>query len=414
MKKYKNYIKIFLVLISIFFITCSNRNNITFQITTEEKPKFSNLSCLEQYGGKVSNLEYGTNNDVGGKVTMDVKGTSQYRWHFDKIEIDVGLYSRSWQNLQTIKYRIYTKNEGTLCEGTIADTSDIEEGKASAEFRVTFDKSSWVFFEVTGVDTSKKGEFGPNKRQIKIDKEIPKIIDVKAEISEDRELKIFVTARDYYSGIDSGTIDVTSPTGGLTNIVSGSYEGEEPFTEVYYRKIDLEDKGEGDYKAIIYVSDKVYNTSEVKEITFSTIDSEGKNITGNINLNQETVEESFTHEEEKKQKEEGDQQDSNDDSVPSKTKITNFAIGDSQKIQCDNDLKTFIKDIWKIVVIIAPILLIIMITVDFLKAVLSSNDDLIKKASTNSIKRTIATLILICLPLLLSTILEFFGLSLCL
>ena len=85
-----------------------------------------------------------------------------------------------------------------------------------------------------------------------------------------------------------------------------------------------------------------------------------------------------------------------------------------QKIECGNTLKEFINKIWKYFIIFGPILLIIMSTLDFFKALFSSEPDMLNKAASNTVKRTLATIILLMLPLLLSTILDFFGLQLCL
>lgn len=87
--------------------------------------------------------------------------------------------------------------------------------------------------------------------------------------------------------------------------------------------------------------------------------------------------------------------------------------GTGEKIECDTSLADFIHKYWKYFVIFAPILLMVMITMDFFKATFSSDQDLIKKATNNAIKRVIATVLLLCLPLILSTILGFFGLELC-
>lgn len=87
--------------------------------------------------------------------------------------------------------------------------------------------------------------------------------------------------------------------------------------------------------------------------------------------------------------------------------------GEGQAIQCDNSLSDFIGKYWKYFIIATPILLMVMITMDFFKALFSSDQDLIKKASNNAIKRVIAAILLLFLPLIISTILGFFGLELC-
>lgn len=109
----------------------------------------------------------------------------------------------------------------------------------------------------------------------------------------------------------------------------------------------------------------------------------------------------------------GEQVDESAGYIPQKTSINGFGIGKSQKIECDDSLKSFIDDIWKYFTIFGPILLIVMVTLDFFKALFSSDSDMLIKAGSNSVKRTISALILILLPLILQTILGFFGLELC-
>ena len=63
--------------------------------------------------------------------------------------------------------------------------------------------------------------------------------------------------------------------------------------------------------------------------------------------------------------------------------------------------------------IIVPILLIVMITIDFFKALAKGDSDSIKKAGNNTVKRTIAAVVLLALPALLGLIFSWFGLDLC-
>ena len=81
---------------------------------------------------------------------------------------------------------------------------------------------------------------------------------------------------------------------------------------------------------------------------------------------------------------------------------------------CDGDLKNFIDDYWKIFLIVSPGLLIMMISIDFFKAIMSSDEDLIKKAANNAIKRTAAMIILLMLPYILRTLFGWAGLDFCL
>lgn len=408
----KKCMKLCMFLVIFIFLNFFIEFNNTYEVETDVQAKYSGLDCLHKYGGEISNLEYGSNNDVGGKVTMDIKEAfaTEYSWTGESRIIDVGVYSKSWQNLKAINYRIYTKY-GDLCTGNL---DNVDTSKESAEFRVTFNSSVWVYFEVTGVDTSKSGNIGKEDRQVKVDKESPELVDVKAEIGEDRKLKILATVRDYYSGISSMKIDVTTPSGSMTNVTDGSYDGSDEYTKVYYRNVDLNDKGEGEYKVVVYASDSVSNTSEIREITFSTVDVNGNKITGNVNLNQKVTSEPITNEEYQQQKEEAKEQNS-DNGIPKKTNINGIGIGDSQKITCDDDdsLKSFIGETWKYFIIFGPILLIVMVSLDFFKALFSSDSDMLTKAGSNTVKRTISAIILLLLPLIIETILGFFGLELC-
>ena len=63
--------------------------------------------------------------------------------------------------------------------------------------------------------------------------------------------------------------------------------------------------------------------------------------------------------------------------------------------------------------IIVPILLIVMITIDFFKALAKGDSDSIKKAGNNTIKRAISAVVLLALPALLGLIFSWFGLDLC-
>lgn len=99
--------------------------------------------------------------------------------------------------------------------------------------------------------------------------------------------------------------------------------------------------------------------------------------------------------------------------IPDATSINGANVGTSQKLECDDSLASFIRKYWKYVMLFAPILLMVLVTLDFFKALFSSDSELVKKASDNAVKRVIAALLLLCLPLIIQTILGFFGLELC-
>lgn len=77
------------------------------------------------------------------------------------------------------------------------------------------------------------------------------------------------------------------------------------------------------------------------------------------------------------------------------------------------EVSGLIHDYWKYVMIIVPILLIVMITIDFFKALAKGDSDSIKKAGNNTIKRAISAVVLLALPALLGLIFSWFGLDLC-
>ena len=72
----------------------------------------------------------------------------------------------------------------------------------------------------------------------------------------------------------------------------------------------------------------------------------------------------------------------------------------------DEDLKIIIKIVLKWIQIGAPILLILLVTVDFGQAVISNDNDAIKKATSKAIKRTIAALALFFIPLIVRVLID--------
>lgn len=87
-------------------------------------------------------------------------------------------------------------------------------------------------------------------------------------------------------------------------------------------------------------------------------------------------------------------------------------IINTSKTSC-TDVRDLIHDYWSYVMVIVPILLIVMMALDFFKAIGSNDADAIKKAGTNAVKRTLAAVILLALPALLSIVFDLFGLPLC-
>ena len=74
-----------------------------------------------------------------------------------------------------------------------------------------------------------------------------------------------------------------------------------------------------------------------------------------------------------------------------------------------NELYYMVQDAFTFIKILTPILVGILSLIDYIKAITSSNDDEIKKATSRTVKRLIIGLILFFLPFLLDFIFDVFG-----
>lgn len=63
--------------------------------------------------------------------------------------------------------------------------------------------------------------------------------------------------------------------------------------------------------------------------------------------------------------------------------------------------------------ILAPVALMLLISIDFVKAIMSSDADMLKKSSYAALKRTIAVVVLLMLPVILNLLLGWFGIEFC-
>lgn len=78
---------------------------------------------------------------------------------------------------------------------------------------------------------------------------------------------------------------------------------------------------------------------------------------------------------------------------------------------CEPEIKQMIVKYWKYIVVGTPILLMVMATVDFMKAMMSNDSDAIQKSGSNALKRAIAMFILLFSPTILTIIFKWFGLE---
>ena len=83
----------------------------------------------------------------------------------------------------------------------------------------------------------------------------------------------------------------------------------------------------------------------------------------------------------------------------------NYDFGSEVELDCEGilgpDLINAIQEIFNWIGIIAPILLIIFGSMDFGKAVLADDNDALKKAGSNFLKRCIAAVLLFLLPFII-------------
>ena len=110
-----------------------------------------------------------------------------------------------------------------------------------------------------------------------------------------------------------------------------------------------------------------------------------------------------------------DSGNSNGNKGPDHPNISTYGtrnIGESENV-CDEEVKAKVRYYWNFFMILAPIGLIILISGDFVKAIASGKPDALQKSGNNAVKRTIACVLLLMLPFLLSTLFDWFGMNFC-
>lgn len=121
---------------------------------------------------------------------------------------------------------------------------------------------------------------------------------------------------------------------------------------------------------------------------------------------------------ESKKNEEESKKETNSNTTLDEESLEKELFGDDENnnffCEEDSSLKKFFDNLWKAVGIITPPLLILMCSIDFFKAITSADADKLKKASNNALKRTLAFVILMLLPFILTTVFGWIGLRLCL
>ena len=115
-----------------------------------------------------------------------------------------------------------------------------------------------------------------------------------------------------------------------------------------------------------------------------------------------------------------------EDATPGKDKTADVLYGNKKNGVTDKDgnisfsdtdscdkVHEIIYKYWQYIMIIVPVLLILMLTIDFFKAMISNDSEAIKKSVNNTVKRTISAVVLLALPVLLGFIFSLFGIEVC-
>ena len=100
-----------------------------------------------------------------------------------------------------------------------------------------------------------------------------------------------------------------------------------------------------------------------------------------------------------------------DDYLKYVDKITSINLGSNAQLDCQgllgDDLLDLLAEIFSYVQIAAPILLIVLGSVDFAQAVFSDDKDALKKATSRFVKRAIVCVVIFFVPLILNYLLNF-------
>ena len=89
-------------------------------------------------------------------------------------------------------------------------------------------------------------------------------------------------------------------------------------------------------------------------------------------------------------------------------------VGKNNLCDKDGELRKLFNNVWTIICIFMPPLIILMCSVDFFKAITTSDDDGIKKAANKSLKRALSFILLLMLRFILNTLFGWVNLPHCL
>lgn len=149
---------------------------------------------------------------------------------------------------------------------------------------------------------------------------------------------------------------------------------------------------------------KVYNEAEHKKI----------NCIQSANLDEKEKQELLEETEKESEEARTDiEEEANELIEKYKNKITGIDLGENVGIDCEgllgDDLLNLISEIFGYIQIAAPILLVVLGSVDFAQAVMSDDKDALKKATSKFVKRAIICVAIFFVPLILKYLLSFLN-----
>ena len=87
-------------------------------------------------------------------------------------------------------------------------------------------------------------------------------------------------------------------------------------------------------------------------------------------------------------------------------------ITTGEKLECDT-LDDLLSKYWTWVLILMPVITLLLITIDFVGAMLASDSDALKKSSVKALKRVTALVILLLLPVIIDLLFGIFSIETC-
>lgn len=418
----KKIFKLFLYTIIMFItLTVLSYKNSIIEIETEADFKLSAPSCFDYGLNLISATSADASTDVIEMSSKKNLGNSNDGFHQGKQRTTQ--FKSYWCNITKIYIALEENDAGTVCENfmevgktydgiTIPSGQQIdltyvlggpgEQNKGEGWYRLVTRVYRKTNYSCDGPEEQKAPE---NKEtNIKFDNKAPQPVNKKMNFSiQNGNLVVTQTFKELDTNWDAGGITTSVKIGSktLSNVERTIVGKTITLTIPNYDK-------RYDYKVTMNVPDKLGNVLSGYSNTFpkfvKVTDDSGK----------ETEEE--TQEEVKV--ENGVVNNGNLVTLgESDTPLADgfeFIIGKA-KVDCEEDssLMSLIDDFWNIILIAAPILTIAMGMIEFVKVVVSSDADAMKKAGSNTVRRAIALFLLMIIKVILAVILNIAGINIC-